>query len=70
MSVTMPTIVVVVSRPTPKVVRVSPSYTPRKPHERKRWPLYSSLLGTFHRGSLQGRVRIEIFSVMDINKYQ
>ncbi|RYH31300.1 hypothetical protein EON65_02955 [archaeon] len=50
--------VVLVEKPKPYIVDVVPLYVPRKQTSRKKWTIYSSILGTFRYGALEGLVRI------------
>lgn len=50
--------VVLVERPAPYLITVQPLYTPRRGAIRKKWPIYSSLIGTFRLGQLAGLCRI------------
>lgn len=50
--------VVLVEKPKPYVVEVIPLYTPRAQTVRKKWTIYSSILGTFRNARLEGLCRI------------
>ncbi len=50
--------VVLVERPTPYIVDVIPYYQPRPQTARKKWSIYTSLVGTFIKGRLDGLVLI------------
>lgn len=50
--------VVLVERPKAYIVEVSPYYNPRPQTIRKKWNIYSSILGTFRKGHLEGLVTI------------
>jgi hypothetical protein len=50
--------VVLVERPKPYVVEVVPYYVPRQQTPRKKWTIYTSLIGTFTKGRLDGLVLI------------
>eukprot|EP01038_Epipyxis_sp_PR26KG_P006206 gene6206-8548_t len=50
--------VVLVEHSMPYVVQVIPLYFPRQQTSRKRWSIYSSILGSFSEGNLVGLVQI------------
>jgi hypothetical protein len=50
--------VVVVEKPNPYIVEVHPYYIPRQQVKRKKWNIYSSILGTFRNGRVEGIVLI------------
>lgn len=50
--------VVVVEHSVPFIIKVKPNYVPRLQGPRKKWTIYSSVLGTFKKGHLEGLVRL------------
>eukprot|EP01035_Chromulina_nebulosa_P020505 gene20505-26599_t len=50
--------IVLVEQSVPYIVAAIPFYEPRRQIFRKKWPIYSSLYGTFRRGRVEGIVTI------------
>lgn len=53
--------VVVVEHSKPYLVAVVPTYTPRPQTIRKKWNIYSSIMGTFKKGKVEGLVVIRYY---------